>query len=167
MNTELPVGLSDGRSASGLAALANDPNAFGTSLTPANIDHTALALFNSPSLPGEPGKWLIPNDALHGAAPTAQHVDNAFIAGTGRSIADLAVADLDYNASTKDTLSSSTRSMYKTSPAPPASIFLEPRFLKIRAMTRSQQRVRPYYLPVAAPQARRTISTRARRVWAS
>jgi hypothetical protein len=102
---DVPVGLSDDRSASGLAALANDPNAFGTSLTPANIDHTALALFNSPSLPGEPGKWLIPNDALHGAAPTAQHVDNAFIAGTGRFIADLAVADLDYNASTRDTLS--------------------------------------------------------------
>jgi len=45
-------------SASALATLAN--NSFGTSLTDANIDHTALALFNSPSASGEPGKWLIP-----------------------------------------------------------------------------------------------------------
>ncbi len=100
---DVPVGLSDDRSAAALAALAN--NSFGTSLTNANIDHTALALFNSPSLPGEPGKWLIPNDALNGAPPTAAHVDNAFIPGTGRFTGDLAVADLDYNATKRDTLS--------------------------------------------------------------
>ena len=100
---DVPIGLSDDRSASALATLAN--NSFGTSLTDANIDHTALALFNSPSLPGEPGKWLIPNDALNGTLPTAAHVDNAFIPGTGRFTGDLAVADLDYNASKKDTLS--------------------------------------------------------------
>ena len=100
---DVPVGLSDDRSATGLAAMTN--NSFGTSLTSTDIDHTALALFNSPSLPGEPGKWLIPNDALGGAAPTAAHIDNAFIPGTGRFTADIAVADLDYNASKKDTLS--------------------------------------------------------------
>jgi hypothetical protein len=100
---DVPIGLSDDRSASALAGLAN--NSFGTSLTNANIDPTALALFNSPSLPGEPGKWLIPNDALNGTPPTAAHVDNAFIPGTGRFTGDLAVADLDYNASKKDTLS--------------------------------------------------------------
>ena len=56
----------------------------------------ALILFNSPSLPGEPGKWLVPNDALGGAAPTIAHLDNAFIPGTGRFTADLAVVDVDY-----------------------------------------------------------------------
>jgi hypothetical protein len=107
---DVPVGLTDDRSASGLATVTN--NSFGTSLTctnppytcPGVIDQTALALFNSPALPGEPGKWLIPNDALNGAAPTAEHIDNAFIPGTGRFTGDLAVADLDYNATTKDTV---------------------------------------------------------------
>jgi hypothetical protein len=75
-----------------------------TPITAGNIDRTALALFNSPALPGEPGKWLIPNDALNGTPPTAAHIDNAFIPGTGRFTADLAVADLDYNATAKDTM---------------------------------------------------------------
>jgi hypothetical protein len=99
---DVPVGLSDDRSAGGLATLTN--NSFGTILTAANIDPTALALFNSPALPGEPGKWLIPNDALGGAAPSPAHIDNAFLPGTGRFTADMAVADLDYNATSKDTL---------------------------------------------------------------
>ncbi|HTB97625.1 MAG TPA: carboxypeptidase regulatory-like domain-containing protein [Terracidiphilus sp.] len=102
---DVPVGLTDDRSAGGLAAVAN--NSFGTSLTSGNIDPLALVLFNSPALPGEPGKWLIPNDALFakGLAPTEAHVDNAFLPGTGRFTADMGVADLDYNATKKDTLS--------------------------------------------------------------
>lgn len=102
---DVPVGLSDNRSASALADLAN--NSFGTNITSAQIDRTALALFNSPALPGEPGKWLIPNDALAalGKAPTVAHIDNAFIPGTGRFKADMAVGDVDYNATGKDTLS--------------------------------------------------------------
>ena len=105
---DVPVGLTDDRSASGLATLSN--NSFGTNvgnsnITSAQIDHDALVLFNSPSLPGEPGKWLIPNDGLKGVAPTISHLDNAFIPGTGRFGADLAVADLDYNATKKDTIS--------------------------------------------------------------
>jgi Carboxypeptidase regulatory-like domain/TonB dependent receptor len=99
---DVPVGLSDDRSAGALASLAN--GSFGTSITAGQIDRTALALFNSPALPGEPGKWLIPNDARNGVAPTAAHVDNAFLPGTGRFTADMAVADLDYNATNKDTL---------------------------------------------------------------
>jgi hypothetical protein len=99
---DVPVGLTDDRSAGTLANVAN--NSFGTTLTGANVDPLALVLFNSPSLPGEPGKWLIPNDALGGSAPTAAHVDNAFIPGTGRFTADQGVADLDYNASARDTL---------------------------------------------------------------
>ncbi|MDR3737559.1 MAG: TonB-dependent receptor [Terracidiphilus sp.] len=99
---DVPVGLTDDRSASALADITNA--SFGTSLTAANIDRTALALFNSPSLPGEPGKYLIPNDNRNGAAPTVAHIDNAFLPGTGYFKADQAVADLDYNATSKDTL---------------------------------------------------------------
>ena len=102
---DVPVGLSDQRDASTLAGLAN--NSFssinGNTVTAAQVDPLALALFNSPALPGEPGKWLIPNDG--GILPTAAHIDNAFLPGTGAFKADLAVADLDYNATTKDTLS--------------------------------------------------------------
>jgi Carboxypeptidase regulatory-like domain len=105
---DVPVGLSDDRSASGLADLTN--NSFGENIgnpnvEAANIDHNALVLFNSPALPGEPGKWLVPNDGLGGVPPTITHLDNAFIPGTARFTADLAVADLDYNATKKDTLS--------------------------------------------------------------
>ena len=112
---DVPVGLSDDRSAAALANLSNnsfctpaDEAAFGC--TPigssAQIDPTALALFNSPALPGEPGKYLIPDDALSslGLTPSVQHIDNAFLPGTGRFTADMAVADVDYNATSKDTL---------------------------------------------------------------
>ncbi len=110
---DVPVGLSDDRSASALADLTNssfctpdDQQNFGcVPTTAAQIDHTALALFNSPSLPGEPGKWLIPNDGLNGGSPSAAHIDNAFLPGTAVFKADLAVADLDYNATSKDTIS--------------------------------------------------------------
>jgi hypothetical protein len=102
---DVPVGLSDDRSASGLEQVAN--NSFGANLgNPpiTSIDPLALILFSSPSLPGEPGKWLIPNDAIYPNVPTYAHLDNSFIPGTGRFTADLAVADLDYNATRKDTL---------------------------------------------------------------
>jgi hypothetical protein len=103
---DVPVGLSDNtRDKGGLAALAN--NSFGTNLSGADIDNLVYILFNSPSLPGEPGKWLIPNDSLYGTShpiPSAAHLDNAFIPGTGRFTADTAVANIDYNATSKDTL---------------------------------------------------------------
>jgi hypothetical protein len=101
--TDVPVGLNDtNRDAGGLATLAN--NSFGTIITSAQIDPVALALFNSPSLPGEPGKWLIPNDARNGTPPTVNNIFNAFLPGTGRFTADMAVANLDYNATGKDTI---------------------------------------------------------------
>jgi hypothetical protein len=110
---DVPVGLTDDRSASGMAAVSNnsfcsayDQENFGcTPITSAQVDPLALILFNSPALPGEPGKWLVPNDALGGVGPTVAHLDNAFIPGTGKFYADTAVADLDYNASAKDTIS--------------------------------------------------------------
>jgi len=102
---DVPVGLTDDRRAGTLADITNSE--FGTNLTAANIDPLALILFNSPALPGEPGKWLIPKDSLFGTGnplPSIQHVDNAFIPGTGRFKADIAVANLDYNATAKDTV---------------------------------------------------------------
>ena len=98
----VPVGLSDTTRDSG--DIANLVNAqYGTTLTGANIDQTALALFNSPSLAGEPGKWLIPNDTgSANLSPT--HAYDAFLPGTGRFTADQAVANLDYNWNTKDTV---------------------------------------------------------------
>jgi hypothetical protein len=101
----VPVGLSDStRSASGFASIVNAqfPDANQT-LSAGNIDRTALALFNSPALPGEPGKWLIPNDT-GSASLSPTHPFNAFLPGTGRFKADMLVANLDYNATTKDTL---------------------------------------------------------------
>src|SRR6202041_2151052 len=68
-----------------------------------NIDNTALALFNAPALPGEPGKWLIPNDT-GSASLSPTHPFNAFLPGTGPFKADIAVANLDYNATSKDTI---------------------------------------------------------------
>jgi len=105
---DVPVGLTDDRSANGLANVSN--NSFGAStyldnpISASQIDPLALILFNSPSLPGEPGKWLIPNDGLQGTPPTVAHLDNAFIPGAGRFTSDQAVANLDYNATSKDTL---------------------------------------------------------------
>jgi hypothetical protein len=109
---DVPVGLSDDRSAGAMASVSNNsfcppPSASAgdcTPLTSTQVDPLALILFNSPSLPGQPGKWLIPNDGLNGALPTTAHIDNAFIPGTGRFTGDLAVADLDYNASARDTI---------------------------------------------------------------
>ncbi len=103
----VPVGLSDTtRTAAGFAGIINpqfpETNQPGP-LTAANINATALALFNIPSVPGEPGKWLIPND-IGSSQLSTTHPFNAFIPGTGRFKADIAVADLDYNATTKDTI---------------------------------------------------------------
>ena len=106
---DVPIGLSDStRSALGLATIVNtqfpSSTTFNPPLTASSIDpQVVMALFNSPALPGEPGKWLIPNDT--GATLSPVHPFNAFLPGTGRFKADIAVADLDYNASAKDTVS--------------------------------------------------------------
>ncbi len=113
---DVPVGLSDTtRDAASFANLINNP--FGyctdaataaavdpcTKLAASRVDKTALALFNSPSLPGQPGEWLIPNDTGSGSL-SSTHPFNAFIPGTGRFKADMVVANLDYNATAKDTI---------------------------------------------------------------
>jgi hypothetical protein len=96
---DVPVGLSDDRSAGTIASIINQQ--YDAGLGAADIDPTALALLNIPALSGEPGKWLVPN-ATGTLTPT--HPNNAFLPGTGRFTADMAVADLDYNATTKDTI---------------------------------------------------------------
>jgi len=58
---DVPVGLTDDRSPQALAAITNADTAFGEGAVPGGIDPVALALFNAPSVKGEPGKWLIPN----------------------------------------------------------------------------------------------------------
>ncbi len=109
---DVPVGLSDTtRDAASFANIINNqfctPAAAlktgCTQLTASLIDPTALALFNSPSVAGQPGKWLIPNDTGSSQlSPT--HPFNAFIPGTGRFKADMFVANLDYNATARDTV---------------------------------------------------------------
>jgi hypothetical protein len=94
----VPHGLNaSNRTADGLAALANAN--FGTSLTAAQIDPIALALFQF-KLPN--GQFLMPNDT--GRIPTQSITDNAISPGTARFWSDQAVANLDWNASSKDTL---------------------------------------------------------------
>jgi hypothetical protein len=103
----VPVGLSDDRSAGGLASVAND--GWGTNLTGADLNNdtvnpgssVAYKLFNQPSLPGEAGKWLVPNPT---GVATVNHPYNVSLPGTAYFIADQLVSDLDWNASAKDTL---------------------------------------------------------------
>ncbi len=97
---DVPVGLTDDRSPQTLAAITN--SSFGAGSVPGAIDPVALALFNAPSVKGEQGKWLIPNAQNVTLDPT--HIFNAFIPGTAYFTGDQAVANLDYNATSKDTL---------------------------------------------------------------
>ena len=99
----VPVGLSDAnRTPAGLASLVNAQ--FPTNLASSAIDPLVVQLFNSPALPGEPGKWLIPNDMSSAGLGPSQGYDS-FLPGTGRFDADQAVANLDYDATSKETLS--------------------------------------------------------------
>jgi hypothetical protein len=107
---DVPIGLSDtNRNAKGFANVvnANFPGESaanpGSDLAASDIDPTALALFNIPSVAGEPGKWLIPNDT-ESSALSLQHNYDAILPGAARFTADMAVANLDWNASSKDTL---------------------------------------------------------------
>jgi len=102
----VPVGLSDDRSASGLASVANA--GWGTSLTSADVNNNlvnpgssvAYNLFNAPAVAGEPGKWLIPNPT---GTATVDHPYNVSLPGTAYFIGDQVVSDVDWNASAKDT----------------------------------------------------------------
>jgi hypothetical protein len=103
----VPVGLSDDRTADGLASVANA--GWGTSLSGANLNNNAVNpgstvaynLFNQPAVKGEAGSWLIPNPT---GVSTVTHPYNVSLPGTAYFIADQVVADVDWNASPKDTL---------------------------------------------------------------
>src|SRR5271166_3257687 len=95
----VPVGLSNDRSP---AALANISNLYwGTSLTGnGDLNPTAVALFQY-KLPN--GQYLIPS--WDGQVATPIFPENAISPGTAYFTSDQAVADLDWNKSTTDTVS--------------------------------------------------------------
>ncbi len=107
----VPPGLSDtNRSAAGLTDIANNNWITSEGISGVTVNGSdwasnpvAMALFNAPSLPGEPGKWLIPNQNAPGS-PNVFSPYNAFLPGTARFTSDQAVADLDWNISPKDVL---------------------------------------------------------------
>ena len=108
---DVPIGLSDtNRTAGGIAGMVNGtgnfPNASvrGDPLQASDIDPTALALFQIPAVAGEPGKWLIPNDT-ESSSISLQHNYDAILPGVARFTGDRGVADLDWNATSKDTVS--------------------------------------------------------------
>jgi len=97
--------------ASCLAAISNDE--WGTSLTGANVNPVALALFQY-KFPN--GQYLIPWS--DGIAPTPSFPENAISPGTAYFISNQAVADLDWNRSTKDTVSAKYYYQHDPSIAP-------------------------------------------------
>jgi hypothetical protein len=97
--TAVPFGLTDDRSAAALAQVAN--NDFGTSLGAGDVDPVALNLLNA-KLPN--GQFLFPS-ANPNFKPTVNFPENVFLTQPAYFIADKAVANLDYLATSKDTLS--------------------------------------------------------------
>jgi hypothetical protein len=113
----VPVGLSDDRSAGGLAAVANSawcplpatetdscPSLPASAVNNDSVNpgsSVAYNLFNQPAVNGESGKWLIPNPT---GDATVNHPYNVSLPGTAYFIADQLVGDVDWNASAKDTL---------------------------------------------------------------
>ncbi len=75
------------------------------------------ALFTMPNLPGEPGNYLIPS-ALPNADPNVFSPYNAFLPGTSRFTSDQAVADLDWNVTSKDVLAAKYYYQHDPSSAP-------------------------------------------------
>ncbi len=97
----VPVGLdntSNTRTPAGLAAIANKN--FGSGTSAGGISPVASFLFNY-QLPN--GQYMIPGQTP-GVVPSATHPTNASIPGTAYFAADQAVADVDYNATHKDTV---------------------------------------------------------------
>jgi Carboxypeptidase regulatory-like domain len=110
--TAVPQGLTDDRSAAGLAAVDNtdfrtvNGYACGTAqnttpcLTAGQVDSVALSLLNY-KLPN--GQFLFPS-ANPAFAPTLNFPENVFLTQPAYFISDQAVANLDYLATKKDTL---------------------------------------------------------------
>ena len=102
--TAVPFGLTDDRSPAALANVAATD--FGASVNPVvgggsgNIDPVAFSLLNY-KLPN--GQFLFPS-ANPNSTPTINFPENVFLTQPAYFITDQAVADLDYLATTKDTL---------------------------------------------------------------
>jgi hypothetical protein len=94
----VPVGLTDDRSPAALAAVAN--NEFGQGITPAQISPVALFLMQYKFADGS---YLVPSALSN--IPTYADPYNASIPGTSYFTSNQAVADLDWNASARDTIS--------------------------------------------------------------
>jgi hypothetical protein len=75
------------------------------------------ALFTAPALPGEAGNYLIPS-ALPNAKPDVYSPYNAFLPGTSRFTSDQAVANLDWNVTSKDVLAAKYYYQHDPSSAP-------------------------------------------------
>jgi len=106
----VPAGLTDDRSPQALANLVNTTNAtswcptppcqnFPATVTPSAISPVALALLQY-KLPN--GQYLIPS--ADGQTPTVNFPENAIVPGTALFTSNQAVADLDWNATAKDTV---------------------------------------------------------------
>jgi hypothetical protein len=105
----VPFGLKDCmsggpgcRDANDLAALANQNDLIPNGeppITGSDVDPVALALLQY-KLPN--GQFLIPSDDGH--IPTPNFPENAFVPGTALFVANQAVANLDWNKSSKDTV---------------------------------------------------------------
>jgi hypothetical protein len=111
-----PLGSGTGRSEANLIQAAENnwttnlaiSSNSGFNADPANYfsaaaNPVAYALFTAPAQPGEPGNYLVPS-ALPSANPNVFSPYNAFLPGTARFISDQAVADLDWNVTSKDVL---------------------------------------------------------------
>jgi len=103
----VPVGLGAVRNPTTLTTVVNNnwggalaANGLTASSTDWNTNPVGLALFTAPSLPGEPGSYLIPND--NGHVPDFYSPYNAFLPGTSYFISDQLASSLDWNASSKD-----------------------------------------------------------------
>jgi hypothetical protein len=98
----VPVGLDNTattRSNAGLAALATADFPNDGTVTASMVNNVAYNLFNAQIN----GQYMVPG-ATPGVTPSTTHPDNAFIPGRAYFVSDQAVANLDYNATTKDTL---------------------------------------------------------------
>ena len=113
----VPVGLSDDRSAAALASVSTAGWSNSGSGCPLNNAgcRVALNLFQQPALPGEPGKWLVPNPM---GIATATHPYNVSLPGTAYFFADQFVSDLDWNVGAKDTLALKYYAQHDPSIAP-------------------------------------------------
>jgi hypothetical protein len=109
----VPSELTDtNRTPQGLAQISND--IWGTSLTGnGDVNPVAVSLFQA-KLPN--GQYMIPS--ADGQIPTPAFPENAISPGTAYFLSDQAVANLDWNKSTKDTVSAKYYYQHDPSIAP-------------------------------------------------